>query len=303
MNKKTICACISLFLVFGLLFPDYSHAAGARLKVGALYDTSSQIRGNAAPKRTVKVKIGKKVYRAKVNKKGKFSIKIPRQKAGKKLVVRLYKGRTVLKKKTVRVYAAHVFYEEGFSYHKISSSVKSRISGKSYRKNPDVSLDDLRYVNIKYVNFSGNEKDGELIVNRRIAKDTVQIFYELYTQKYPLQEVSLIDKYSANDNRSMRANNTSSFNYRKIAGSKKLSRHALGMAIDINPQINPYVKGTTVEPANGKVYVQRDVKKCSGKYAAAMIHKNDFIYKLFKKHGFTWGGDWKALKDYQHFEK
>lgn len=194
-------------------------------------------------------------------------------------------------------------YKDGFSYHEISPAIESRITGSSYRENPDISLDDLRYVKIKYVDFEGNEKSGELIVNRRIAKDIAEIFYELYKHEYPLEEVSLIDNYGASDEKSMEANNTTSFNYRKITGSSSLSRHACGMAIDINPQINPYVKGNTVLPANGKAYAQRNEKKCTGKYASAMIQRGDFIYTLFKKHGFSWGGDWNSLKDYQHFEK
>ncbi len=194
-------------------------------------------------------------------------------------------------------------YQEGFSYCEITPFIASRIEGKSYRENPDISLADLRYVRIKYIDFEGNEKDGELIVNRRIARDTVEIFYQLYRHKYPLQEVSLIDDYGASDDRSMEANNTAAFNYRKITGSTSLSRHAYGMAIDINPLINPYVKGKAVLPAGGNVYAQRSAEKCTGKYASFMIQRGDFIYKLFMEHGFTWGGDWRSVKDYQHFEK
>ena len=34
-----------------------------------------------------------------------------------------------------------------------------------------------------------------------------------------------------------------------------------------------------------------------------MIRKGDLCYQLFIDHGFTWGGEWKSLKDYQHFQK
>ena len=34
-----------------------------------------------------------------------------------------------------------------------------------------------------------------------------------------------------------------------------------------------------------------------------MIDRNDLCYRLFVKHGFTWGGSWRSLKDYQHFER
>ena len=57
-----------------------------------------------------------------------------------------------------------------------------------------------------------------------------------------------------------------------------------------------------VSPHNGKVYKERNVSKCKGKYKENMIQKNDKVYKLFKKYGFEWGGDWNSCKDYQHFE-
>lgn len=197
-----------------------------------------------------------------------------------------------------------VEYEDGFSYSKINSRIKKRINGRSYKKNSDISLDDLRYVKVKYYNYKGKEKEGELIVNRLIAQDVVEVFYELYEIQYPIRRMELIDGYDADDNLSMEADNTSCFNYRKIAGSSNLSMHALGLAIDINPRVNPCVGGAHgILPANGKVYRERDVKLCKGSYKKIMIHKNDRVYKIFKSHGFSWGGDWHNMKDYQHFYK
>lgn len=193
---------------------------------------------------------------------------------------------------------------EGFSCHKLDKEIQRRISGKSYKPNDYVTFDDLRHIKIRYYGFDGRVKDGELIVNRRIADDVLEIFYDLYCSRYPLQEVSLVDKYDADDERSMAANNTSCFNYREIAGTDKLSNHAYGLAIDINPLINPCIRqgsGTAAEEQS--VYAQRDMTKCRGAYKAYMIQKGDYIYRLFQKHGFSWGGDWSSVKDYQHFEK
>ena len=80
-----------------------------------------------------------------------------------------------------------VEYEDGFSYSKINSRIKKRINGRSYKKNSDISLDDLRYVKVKYYNYKGKEKEGELIVNRLIAQDVVEVFYELYEIRYPIR--------------------------------------------------------------------------------------------------------------------
>lgn len=197
----------------------------------------------------------------------------------------------------------NLLYKEGFSCHPVSEPIKARITGKSYQENDNIQLGQLRYVRIKYYGFDGAVKDGELLVNEKIAQDTMEIFYDLYKHQYPLQEVSLIDKYDGDDGRSMRANNTSAFNYRVIAETENLSRHAYGMAIDINPRINPCVKEGVAQPKNGSLYAERDPEKCRGKYRNFMIQKGDYLYQLFQAHGFTWGGDWNSLKDYQHFEK
>lgn len=194
-------------------------------------------------------------------------------------------------------------YKPGFSYKKLSASVKRQMRGKSFPKSgAKISLSSLRQVTVKYYDFKGKKRTGSLIVNKKIASKVTKIFYELYQIHYPIQRIKLIDCYNADDVKSMTANNTSAFNYRFVEGSKKLSNHALGMAIDINPRINPCIRRGIVDPANGKVYRVRNVKKCKGKYKKYMIHKNDKVYKIFKKYGFSWGGDWKSLKDYQHFE-
>lgn len=194
-------------------------------------------------------------------------------------------------------------YKDGFTYQKLPSRIKKKINGVSFHKNSSITYGDLRYVKVKYYNFNGKIKTGELIVNKKIAKKAVKIFYELFQIKYPIQRIRLVDEYQADDEKSMADNNTSSFNFRTIAGTNRLSKHALGLAIDINPRINPYINSKGVlTPENGKIYKVRDMKKCKGKYAKYMIHKNSQITKIFKKYGFSWGGDWKYSKDYQHFE-
>ncbi|MEG0292239.1 MAG: M15 family metallopeptidase [Anaerovoracaceae bacterium] len=196
-------------------------------------------------------------------------------------------------------------YKEGFKYSELSPSIKKRITGKSYKKNPNISYSDLRYLTVKHYNYKNKVVTGELIVNKKIAKDMLEIFYKLYEKKYQIQKMKLIDDYNASDNASMADNNTSAFNYRVMSGTNTLSRHAYGMAIDINPRVNPFVNKSTglVSPRNGGIYKERDVKKCKGKYKHNMLHKNDFVVKLFEKYGFSWGYKWQYYCDYQHFQK
>ena len=129
----------------------------------------------------------------------------------------------------------------------------------------------------------------------------ISIFRVLYKKKYPIEKLRLVDEYNADDEESMEDNNSSCFNFRYISGTTKVSNHGLGLAIDINPLYNPYVKNNGgkfhVEPATAGDYVDRN------KNFLYKIDHNDLCYKQFKKHGFTWGGDWSSVKDYQHFEK
>ena len=162
-----------------------------------------------------------------------------------------------------------------------------------------VVLDTLK---VLHVDFEGKTQQGVLICNKDIAKDLREIFTELYKAKYPIERIRPISEYGNDDERSMQANNTSCYCYRTVEGTSKLSKHARGLAIDVNPLYNPCVKrkkdGTLlVQPSTGKPYVNRSK---SFKYK---ITQQDLCYRLFTKHGFRWGGAWRSLKDYQHFEK
>ena len=160
----------------------------------------------------------------------------------------------------------------------------------------------LRYILCLHRDDGGRSVVGELVVNKAIAKDVVEIFRQLYEASYPIERMRLIDYWDADDERAMTANNSSSFNFRFISHTRKVSKHGMGMAIDINPLYNPYTKTlrngkTIVEPAAGKPYLDRQREY---KYK---ITRGDLCCRLFRKYGFRWGGDWKTMKDYQHFEK
>lgn len=191
---------------------------------------------------------------------------------------------------------------DGFSIDTISDAVFQRMQGRSFPQGCTVSLQDLRCLHVLHRNAEGAVCQGELVCNKRIAQDLLDIFRRLYEAHYPIEHIRMIDDYDADDERSMTDNNSSCFCYRTIAGSQKLSKHALGMAIDINPLYNPYVRpqrnGTQlVNPVAGKRYADRSIPS---KYK---IVEGDLCHRLFLQHGFTWGGSWKTKKDYQHFEK
>lgn len=191
--------------------------------------------------------------------------------------------------------------EELFYSEELSEEILSRINGISYRENPHITTDELRYLRLLHWGFDEQTHVGELIVNEQIAQDVLEIMRRLYENGYPIEKMVLVDAYQADDEASMSDNNTSAFNYRLIAGTDHLSKHGQGMAIDINPRYNPCVRTgeteTVIEPANGAEYAER-TREFSYK-----IEEGDLCRQLFLEYGFTWGGDWENPKDYQHFEK
>ncbi len=209
--------------------------------------------------------------------------------------IRNMEAGSILEMETLRAdMAESLFYSE-----ELSPEVQQRIVGTSYQENDNISLEELRYLRILHVGFDGQTHIGELLVNQSIAADVLEIMAELYENGYAIEKMALVDNYGADDEQSMEDNNTSAFNYREIAGSSKLSRHSLGLAIDINPLYNPCVKngGTSISPVNAGDYADRS------QLFAHKIDEKDLCYQLFTEHGFTWGGHWNSLKDYQHFEK
>ncbi len=188
-----------------------------------------------------------------------------------------------------------------FTAETVPTAVQRRMQGKSYKQGCRVPWSDLRYLRVLHKDFQGQTRLGELVCNKAIAHDLLDIFRQLYHHDYPIERMQLVDDFDADDEQSMRNNNTSSFNYRTVSGSTRLSKHSRGLAIDINPLYNPCVKQrqgrTIVQPTTATAHADRTKKNIH------YIHRNSLIVKLFKQHGFRWGGDWRSTKDWQHFEK
>lgn len=192
-----------------------------------------------------------------------------------------------------------------FKSEKISDDIFKRMWLKSWKKNCTMKRDDLRYLKILHRNADGKPQLGEMVVNKAISDKVLRIFRKLYDAGYRIERMVLVDNYDADDETSMRANNTSCFNFRFITLSKtKISKHGKGLAIDINTLYNPYVRQTSngtyhIEPSTAKNYAFNRDKRNDIPYK---IDRNDLAYKLFIAEGFEWGGSWDNRKDYQHFE-
>jgi len=190
--------------------------------------------------------------------------------------------------------------DPSFWISEITDEIFERIKGKSFKEDCTLPREDLRYLHVLHVDLDGVVREGEMIVNYHIAGDMLDIFRQLYAAGYPIERIRLVDEYDADDELSMEDNNSSSFNFRFISHTTRVSKHGLGLAVDINTLYNPYTKIVNgeriVEPVTGEPYLDREAD------FPCRIDHDDLCYRLFTERGFEWGGDWEDRKDYQHFE-
>ena len=166
-------------------------------------------------------------------------------------------------------------FEQGFFITQINDEIFARIKGKSFKDNCTLPREDLRYLHVLHKDLQGNTH-------------------------YPIEKIRLVDEYDADNELSMRDNNSSCFNFRFISHTTRVSKYGLGLAMDVNTLYNPYTKVVDgkriLEPATAEAYLDRT------KNFPYKIDENDLCYRLFIEHGFEWGGSWNNRKDYQHFE-
>lgn len=158
---------------------------------------------------------------------------------------------------------------------------------------PPAILKQQRLIPVKYYGFDGKIHQGQVVIDHRLAPDIQAVFDLALKIKFPIQSAIPISDFGWDDNQSMAANNSSGFNYRFVPGTQKRSKHAYGFAIDINPRLNPFIRGDTVLPAGAGYQPGRP----------GTLTPDCPIVKKFLELGWTWGGHWKSMKDYHHFQK
>ncbi len=168
--------------------------------------------------------------------------------------------------------------------------------GGSWSARCPVPAGDLRRVAILHWNDAGEVQSGMLIVHSDHVEDLIVVFAQLFAAEFRIHEMTPVAAFDADDNASMAANNTSAFNCREIDGRPGVwSEHSYGGAVDINPLVNPWVRGSQVDPPQGAAYADREVD------AVGIIRAGDVVTQAFADIGWQWGGDWASSKDYQHF--
>ena len=154
---------------------------------------------------------------------------------------------------------------------------------------------ELRKITVSHWGYDGQVQSGQLIVHDTYAGRMVAVFRDIYAARFPIERMVPIAAYGGDDQASMRANNTSGYNCRTVAGSDTLSQHAYGAAIDVNPLHNPYVRNGTVDPPEGAPWADRS------RDDPGMIRAGDAVVTAFARQGWRWGGYWSSGQDYQHF--
>ena len=156
-----------------------------------------------------------------------------------------------------------------------------------------------KLIKLKYYSFDGRVHQGQMVLDKDLVKDVKKVFDLALKEKFPIKSVIPVSdmRFRKNgrwdDDLSMAAGNSSSFNYREITGGGRLSNHAYGRAVDLNTFQNPYIKGKISLPPGAKY----------DPTAPGTFTADDPIVKTFISLGWAWGGNGKSPTDYQHFEK
>jgi len=182
-----------------------------------------------------------------------------------------------------------------FSATEISAELATRMEPTSWRPGCPVDLAELRYLQLAYWGFDNAVHTGELVVHQDAVDVMQEVFAMLFTERFPIRSMRLVDDFGGDDFQSIEADNTSAFNCRASTGSTNWSQHAYGRAIDINPIENPYISDGQTEHEASIPYLDRsDVRP-------GMIVEGGAVVAAFDSHGWGWGGRWNDPQDWQHF--
>ena len=176
----------------------------------------------------------------------------------------------------------------------ISPEVRARMGG-TLRDGCPVGEADLRYLTLSFHGFDGGLHTGELVIHRDEADDVVSVFAQLFAAGFPIEEMRLVTDADLEAPPTGDGNTTASFVCRAVRGGTRFSAHASGLAIDVNPFMNPYQRDDLVLPELASAYLDRSVVR------PGMIVDGDVVVQAFEAIGWTWGGRWDDPVDTMHF--
>jgi len=185
----------------------------------------------------------------------------------------------------------------GFAARVATPAPASVIARSTWARGCPVRARALSWVRLTFWGFDDRRHTGELLVNRAAAADLVHVFRALYAARFPIEEMRVTTKAEQTAPPTGDGNNTTAFNCRPVRGATTYSQHAYGLAVDVNPFENPYLKGPLVLPELASAYRDRSWHR------PGMILRRGPVVRAFHGIGWGWGGRWHALKDLQHFSR
>ena len=169
------------------------------------------------------------------------------------------------------------------------------IARSTWTEECPVTREELAYINVAHYGFDGEFHTGEIIINARFAEGIVGIFEQLHEARFPIEQLKVTTQEELDAPPTGDGNGSGAFGCREAVGSNSWSQHAYGLAIDINPFHNPYIKDWLIIPELAEAYLDRD------RVLPGMISEGDLVVEAFAEIGWTWGGNWNSLKDWMHF--
>lgn len=159
-------------------------------------------------------------------------------------------------------------------------------------KAPKSILDELILMDVLYKSTDQRLHQGQILTNKKIENDIRTMFVFMLENDFVIEKAIPIAHYSWSDSLSMEDNNTYSFCYRNVSYSK----HARGMAIDINPRFNPL----RWKNANGSSQPENAVLDTT---VNGTLYSGHRVVEEFQRLGFRWGHTFSKYYDDHHFEK
>ena len=169
------------------------------------------------------------------------------------------------------------------------------LARSTWQRGCPVARTDLRYLTMSFIGFDGHAHTGEMIVHRKVAEQVTGVFGRLFQARFPIEEMRVTTAAELTAAPTGDGNNTTAFVCRPITAGTGWSAHAYGLALDLNPFINPYTKRDLVLPELATSYVDR------GWVRPGMVFAGDLPVRAFAAIGWSWGGNWTSPKDIQHF--
>lgn len=192
------------------------------------------------------------------------------------------------------------------TWEEVPEEIAQKIEGSSVMDDSPITASDLAYLTLPYCDFDGQVSTGHMLCSKAIADEVLDIFEELFFNTYPIHSIEIAEDFADKQTAvlttleaaSKGSNNTTCLMYKK--NGDELDKSAYGMAIDINPLLNPDTTGTDTMPRNAIRYKDRENAELTYTENWAFIKPDADIIKTFEKYGWKWCGE---DGNYGRFEK